>query len=195
MTLTRRQLFTILPAGAGGCLGCFGRCAAQTAAPARALGSEKSGMTWEEVFKFAYARSIPIQLKLAEQIGRKQYVEMVRKATTTLAAEAIAKIQVPAAERTLAKWVAGIKQDPMYPHVLVYDTVKDEPGMFEIRVSQCLWAKSFRAADAGDIGYASICHPDFAAASSWNPKMKLGCTKTLMQGDDHCNPRWSMESV
>ena len=68
--LTRRQLFSVLPAGAAGCLGCLGVCAAQTAAPPRALRpGDKADMTWQDVFNFAYAhREVPIMLKLAEQI-------------------------------------------------------------------------------------------------------------------------------
>ena len=45
----------------------------------------------------------------------------------------------------------------------------------------------------GPVGYASICHPDFAMTEGYNPKMKLLRTKTLMQGDDCCNHCWVME--
>ncbi len=195
--LTRRQLFTILPAGAAGCLGCFGRCAAQTAAGARALrAGEKADMTWEEIFKFAYGGPIPTFLKLADQIGRKRFVEMLQNAAAAAATEGMAKDPTPAAKRTLAAWMAWSNEPSgMFQHVLVYDKVRDEPAVVEVRVTQCLWAKTFRAAGAADIGYACICHPDFAAASGWNPKLKLIRTKTLMQGDEYCNHRFVMEST
>jgi hypothetical protein len=43
---------------------------------------------------------------------------------------------------------------------------------------------------AVDIGYAVICHPDFASAEGYSTKLRLVRTKTLMQGHDCCNHRW-----
>jgi hypothetical protein len=64
----------------------------------------------------------------------------------------------------------------------------------EIKITECLWAKTFRAANAADIGYATICYSDFAGAVAFNPKMRLVRTKTLMQGHDCCNHRWVLEA-
>jgi hypothetical protein len=56
-----------------------------------------------------------------------------------------------------------------------------------------LWAKAFRDENAGDLGYAMVCYPDYAVAKGLNPKLKLIRTKTLMQGDDSCSLRYVME--
>lgn len=61
-------------------------------------------------------------------------------------------------------------------------------------MTECLWAATFRAAGAEDIGYATICHPDFATTTAFNPRMRMIRTKTLMQGHDCCNHRWVMEA-
>jgi hypothetical protein len=76
----------------------------------------------------------------------------------------------------------------------VAEIVEDSAQAFEYRISQCLWAKMFREEDAGDIGYAAVCYPDYAVASALSPKLKLVRTKTLMQGHDCCNLRYVMES-
>lgn len=83
---------------------------------------------------------------------------------------------------------------PLFQHTLVYEIVEDSPQAFAFRISQCLWAKTFREEDAADIGYAAICHPDFAVARAFNPKLKLIRTKTLMRGHDCCNHRYVMEA-
>ena len=68
------------------------------------------------------------------------------------------------------------------------------PTAVEARITECLWAKTFCEANAGDIGYACLCHAEAAALHAFNPRIKLTFTKTLMQGHDCCNPRYVMEA-
>jgi len=156
---------------------------------------EQAEMTWQEVFNFRYKRAfIPTMKKLAEQMGRERLVAMLQKAASDAASEAAAQDQRPASERDLAAFSASMKEPgPIYEHCLVRDIVEDTPRAFEVRISQCLWAKTFQEMDAADIGYATTCHPDFAVASAFNPKITLIRTQTLMQGHDACNHRWVME--
>jgi hypothetical protein len=188
--LSRRKLFSL--AGAAGCLGCMGaaRCAAQSAA----RWSEKADVTWEGVFRFAFQRNfIPLMKGMGERIGNEKLIAMLRETTSEIARKGMEQRPVP--NREFAVWVAGMKApDPMFQHALVYEIVEDTPRAFEFRISQCLWARMFREADAAEIGYAAVCHPDFAVASAFNPKLKLVRTKTLMQGHDYCNHRYVMES-
>jgi len=195
---SRRQLLlTVLPAGAAAGLGCKGLalCAAQAGTQARALRSgEKVEMTWQEVFDFSFKRRfIPVMKKLAAQVGRERFVGMLRKASLDAEAEEVARIARQEAQRDLAAWVAPLKSKTSFlEHGLVCDIVEDTPKAVEVRISQCLWAKTFREMDASDIGYATICHCDHAV-SAFNPKLKLVRTKTLMQGHDCCNHRFVME--
>jgi hypothetical protein len=64
---------------------------------------------------------------------------------------------------------------------------------YELKVTDCLWAQTFREANAGDIGFASICYGDEAMAAAFDHRLKLIRTKTLMQGDDCCPCRWVWE--
>jgi hypothetical protein len=82
---------------------------------------------------------------------------------------------------------------PFYSHVLTYTIVEDTEKVFEKRITECLFAKTFREADASDIGYATQCYGDYGRAEGFNPKIRLTLTKTLMQGDDYCNHRWVWE--
>jgi hypothetical protein len=197
VSLSRRKLFSILPAGAAACLGCVGaaRCAAQAGGPRPEHSwAEKADMTWEEIFRFAFQRNfIPYMKALAAEIGNEKFIRMLQETTSERARKGMAGRSV--AKRDLAAWAAGMRSpSPLYQHALVYEIVEDTAQAFEFRISQCLWAKAFREENAADIGYASICHPDFAVASGFNPKLKLIRTKTLMQGHDCCNHRYVMES-
>ncbi len=197
--LSRRQLFSILPLGAAGCLGCVGHtlCSAQTATPAAAeqhTPAEKADMSWEDVFRFTYQRNfIPVMKGLGAQIGSEKLCAMLREGTSDIARKSMAN--TPDTARTFENWTGGLRKPaPMFQHALVAQVVEDSPKAFEIKVSQCLWAKIFRGEDAAEIGYSAMCHPDFAVASAFNPKMKMLRTKTLMQGHDCCNHRWVMEA-
>ena len=63
--------------------------------------------------------------------------------------------------------------------------------VFEVKVTNCLWARTFRERDAGDIGYAAMCHGDFSSAAAYHSKLKLERTKTLMEGHDCCNQKFT----
>ena len=95
----------------------------------------------------------------------------------------------------MAAWVAVLKTpDPLVDHVLTTEIVDESDTAVEVRITECLWAKTFREADAADLGYACICHPDFAMAKAFNPNMRMIRDKTLMEGHSHCNHRWVMEA-
>jgi fumarate reductase iron-sulfur subunit len=66
--------------------------------------------------------------------------------------------------------------------------------MLVMKITECLWAKTFREADAAEIGYAGCCYQDYAAARAYHPKLKFYRENTLMQGHDYCYNKWVMET-
>jgi hypothetical protein len=96
-------------------------------------------------------------------------------------------------KRDLATYLADLKKPgPLVQHALTYEIVNDTEKEAELKVTECLWAKTFREANAGDVGYAMICHTDIAGITAFNPKITLARPKLLMQGDDECRFRWTM---
>jgi hypothetical protein len=187
-TPNRRQLLLNLC-----CLG----CSSLSAASAKHRFAEPSNMTYEEVYKFTFQNHfVPVLKGLASQIGKDKFDRMLRKACDQAAAEQTKKQSQSAARRDPAAMLAPLKtNDPFWQHVLNIQIVEETPQAAEVKVTECLWAKVFREANAADIGYSAICYPDFASARAFNPKMKLVRTKTLMQGHDCCNHRWVLESA
>ena len=155
-------------------------------------------MTWEQVFNFSYRGYARRMKKVSLRIGDEQFLKVLREASSEATAESSADLLKSAPSRDLATLTLYLKTQmttaPMYRAALVWETVEQSPAAFEIHVSQCLWAKTFRAKDAAEIGYATICYPDYAITTAFSPKLKLVRTKTLMQGHDCCNHRWVMES-
>jgi L-2-amino-thiazoline-4-carboxylic acid hydrolase len=172
------------------------RCAAQAPAPTSETHdwTEKADMSWEDIFKFAFQRTfIPTMKDAAAHIGEDKLIPILQEAGSERARKGMEGNRIP--KRDLATWAGHMKAaPPLFRHALTVEIVEDGPQVFELRISRCLWAKTFREADAAAIGYATICHPDFAVASGFNPKLKLIRTKTLMQGHDCCNHRYVMEA-
>lgn len=153
-----------------------------------------SEMTFEAVYRFRFSHYARLMKLLRDEIGQGKFMEMLQNAAAKLGAE-YGKSQAESVENNdLASYIAIPEESKRFwEHVCTEEVIESSEFRHEVRITECLWAKTFRDADAADIGYASICHPDFAMTEGYNPKLKLVRTKTLMQGDDCCNHCWVME--
>ena len=192
---SRRQILTqVLPAGAFACLACRGVFAAIE--PAKNKASAPVEMSYEEMFKGFYVESfIPTMKALGEELGRDKLVDMLKRASSRAAEQGVKEWAKKVPNRDLASFTAEMrKPSPLYQHALTFEIVEDKPTAFETHVTECLWAKTFRDADAADIGYAYCCYPDAAAAMAFNPKFRVTRSKTLMEGADRCRNRLVLEA-
>jgi hypothetical protein len=155
---------------------------------------ENSGMSYQEVFDIAFKYYyIPVMKEMAEQFGKEKFIEILKKASADASADSMKKMArvFPGTDLTMMALV--YKTNPLFQHALVYDTVEQSDKALELKVHQCLWAKTFREVNAGDIGYAAICYADYAMTTAFNPKIKLIRSKTLMEGHECCNLRFVAE--
>ena len=189
---------------AGGALVCVG-CPVLRAAdpdkekPAPAPPAHKfqarSEMTYAEIFKFAYTESfIPVMQVFAESLGREKLLMLLGDAGSKAMTKQVNEFAQKLPKRDLVTWFADFrKPNPFIEHALTFELPVDTPTVVQMKITECLWAKTFRDAGAADIGYACCCQPDQAAALAFNPKMKFTRTQTLMQGAPFCNHRYELE--
>ena len=152
-------------------------------------------MSFKEVYEFAYKEGfIPVMQNLADDLGKENFIEMLKRAGSKSAAQYARNMAQNLPRNDLAAFTADLRKPThFWKHVLTFDIVEDTDKAFEMKITECLWAKIFRDAKASDIGYAAICHPDYAMTQAFNPKIRTIRSKTLMQGHDYCNPRWVWE--
>ena len=155
---------------------------------------EGSNMTFQEVFDFAFKSLIPVLQGLAKELGEDHFLKALRK----VAFESALKAGQDTARRLPCNDFAaftGSGSEPSHfaKHVLTREIVEDTPHAFELKVTECLWAKTFREMGAADIGYVLLCHTDYADCQGFNSGITLTRSKTLMQGDDCCNHRFVWE--
>jgi hypothetical protein len=155
---------------------------------------EDSNMSFQEVFDFAFDKLIPVLQGLAKELGEERFLEAVKKVAfeSALKAGQARARQLPCND--LAAFTgSGSEPSHFAKHVLTREIGEDTPQAFELRVTECLWPKTFREMGAADIGYALLCHTDYADCQGFHPKIRLIRSKTLMQGDDCCDHRFVWE--
>jgi len=137
-----------------------------------------SGMSYEQVYNFAFRNLlIPQLLEIANQLGKDKFIEMLKAANDKVCSKT----------EIIDRFYATMPKDFMN-NVLDREDLEDSPDLQIFKISKCLWAKTFRDADAGDIGYAMICYGDYADAKARNATLER---KTcLMQGDECCHFKW-----
>lgn len=72
-------------------------------------------------------------------------------------------------------------------HVVSGGFVEGKDKTIRVKITECLWAKTFRESNATDFGYALICYPDYANTSGVYSIIKLIRPTTLMEGHDFCD--------
>lgn len=153
-----------------------------------------SAMSMQEVFNFTFTRwYIPPMKNLMKEIGQKKFLEMLKRSSILLQKVEPEK-NIDYSDRTLKLWSENIiNACKTMDNRLSYEIVRNDNERFEVNFTECLWAKTFREADAAEIGFAGVCYQDYEMAKAFNPKLTLTRTKTLMQGDNHCNFKWTMD--
>jgi hypothetical protein len=150
-----------------------------------------SEMTFEQVYNFAFrGLLVPLLKNLSKEYGP-GFIEALKRAASETAARSQQQSAESVPKQDLSAFTSYLRvTNRFWRHVLTFDVVEDTETAVEVKVTECLWAKTFREADAAEIGYATICYPDFAMCQAFNPKIRLTRSKTLMQGDDCCDHRW-----
>ena len=93
-------------------------------------------------------------------------------------------------ETTFQNFVSQFRP-PKFSDLLRHEVVVDTEDTFELRVTECANATVFKEMGCGgEIGHAMVCNMDFAWPRAFDPSFRMERTKTLMQGDDHCNHRY-----
>jgi hypothetical protein len=199
----REFLLNILPAGTLFCLGCGNLSAwgagqeAQKAVEKKHKFQEDSAMSYEDVFGFAIrGMYIPLLRNLSRRLKDIDFIEMLKTMTHERAIEAGGKRVKQSPLEDFAAFSSQSKKrfsDPFSNHIYTYTFVEDTDKVLEWKFTECLFAKTFREADAADIGFATICYGDYGRAEALRPKIRFTLTKTLMQGHDCCNHRYVWE--
>ena len=197
-TLDRRKLLIrTMPACGLACLGLSGLPGVA------ALAQEASE---QEPHKFDVKRDVKLSRKQIVQLENSSLFEFIRTLQTEMEKPELLRLlneysantgrQVGESQRSNSpdgefKTFVATFRPPRYADALTHEIVEDSEKVFELRVTECVWAAAFREAGLdGEIGHAAVCNMDYYWPTAFNPDFIMERDKTLMQGDDHCNHRY-----
>ncbi len=196
--MNRRELLTrTAPACALGCMGLLN---------VEELLAAGSGLTPQEVHKFDQLRDAQLSSKSAtamqysqlmsfirnvrEAIGDEELIRLLKIHSTEVGRQAGERQKQSSPDTEFQTFVATFRP-PRYANSLTHEIVEDSENVFELRVTECVWATVFREAGLdGEIGHAAVCNMDYTWPTAFNPNFRMERDRTLMQGHDHCNHRY-----
>ena len=194
----RRFLVHVMPACSLACL-CAGGVGAEEAAEP---GTPRSDS--QHKFEVEFEEKTSVLKRTTEQ--NRYYIEFIKTLRSELEedelirlldihtagwGQRIGKRQAASAPDTSFQSFVANFRPPNYDQTLTLEIVEDTDKAFGLRVTECVWAKVFRDAGLGGaIGHAAICNMDYFWPPAFNASFKMERSKTLMQGDEHCNHRY-----
>lgn len=152
-------------------------------------------LTYRQYLKMRYGEFINIVKAFSEQPGKDKVIELLKKHDTENMLKYGQSQAKKSTDNNFQTYVSMFRNNPNYDKKLTMEIVEDSEHVFEIKVTECIWATTFRQADAGEFGYAAICFGDYAWAEGFNPQIKMVRDKTLMPGDEYYNHRYVWHSA
>lgn len=151
-----------------------------------------AGMSYDEIFQMAVGRLfLPTMRVVVDKFGMDEVQTAIMDGMKQRVKEQVKNLP----SRELPDFAQFFKSpDPFSANTLTLKIVQDSDKVFEMRVSECLWAKTFREANAADLGFKLVCSGDYVTAEAFNANIKLIRDKTLMQGHDCCNHKYVVKS-
>lgn len=198
--LNRRELLTrTAPACALGCLGLWKVPDALTASAALYAQEQEvhkfdqpqdAQLTPRAVTRLQNSELMNFIRNVREAIGDDELIRLLKIHSTEVGRQAGERQKANSPDTEFQTFVATFRP-PRYANSLTHEIVEDTEDVFELRVTECLWAAVFKEAGLdGDIGHAAVCHMDYTWPKAFNANFRMERDKTLMQGHDHCNHRY-----
>lgn len=192
---SRREFFkkSLVAAGLLG-IGCY-RLSAESNKELKAL--TDSGMSFDEVFEFAFGGNIMLLKNFEEQLGKDKLYALIKNAQKDMAVQNVELMKGDLPDRSmksLTQMMEGVMSVPPYSETHTTEFTEKTDTALEMKYSRCIYSELFKKMDATELGYVCICSPSKDFATAFNPKMEFKNPKNMMKGDDYCIERFELKA-
>ncbi|MBN2011688.1 L-2-amino-thiazoline-4-carboxylic acid hydrolase [candidate division KSB1 bacterium] len=208
----RRQfLATVMPAAAFTCLGSSVIAQQQHEIGPTDPFEIDAGITYRELAQFSFqVYYIPVMKHLCNHYDKQEFMYMLQQAFNQLYTNTMMSVRESYQTRNLDTFLDAYKvanmmlgqymKDPRTLKSIMQtashlEIVEQTESVLELRCTKCLFAEIYREANAANLGFVTHCYGDQVLANTFDPRLNLHRTKTLMQGDECCNPRYIFEDA
>lgn len=72
-------------------------------------------------------------------------------------------------------------------NALTYEVARPSPDEVAVKVTECRFARFYKAIGAPELGFLLTCSADHPMAEGFGPQVAFTRTQTIMQGASHCD--------
>lgn len=73
------------------------------------------------------------------------------------------------------------------------EIVQHTPDTLKSNVTRCLYAQFYKEIGEPELGFLLLCGQDFPLYEGLAPDVEFTCTRTIMEGADHCDFRFQVK--
>jgi len=128
----------------------------------------------------------------AREIGFEKAIEIARNVIRQDAAAAGKKSAQEYSGNTLAELSKIVKEVWAKDNALTLEMLKENETTLFFDVTHCEYAQMYVRMGIEDIGFILSCSRDFSFMEGFNPRIELKRTKTIMEGAECCDFRFSL---
>lgn len=128
----------------------------------------------------------------AREIGFEKATEIAKN---VIRQDAVASGKKSAREysgNTLAELSKIVKEVWAKDNALTLEILKENDTTLFFDVTHCEYAQMYVRMGIEDIGFILSCYRDFSFLEGFNPQIELKRTKTIMEGAEYCDFRFSL---
>lgn len=149
-------------------------------------------LTYRQRFEIEYGSHFIPYLKILEkEIGREKVIETLHKLTLQEADEYARHVVKTKGKNDLSVFKEDYSPDsPVFNDIMTIEVLENTKTVYEIKITECLWAEVFRKAGMAEYGHAVVCSGDVPYACYVNSNIDLELEGTIMEGKPYCRLRY-----
>ncbi len=128
----------------------------------------------------------------AREIGFEKAIEIADNVIRQDAVASGKKLAQEYSGNTLAELSKIVKEVWAKDNALTLEMLKENESTLFFDVTHCEYAKMYVRMGIEDIGFILSCNRDFSFMEGFNPQIELKRTKTIMEGAECCDFRFSL---
>ncbi len=128
----------------------------------------------------------------AREIGYEKAIEIAKNIISQDAAASGKNSAQEYSGNTIAELSKIVKEVWAKDNALTLEMLKENETALFFDVTHCEYAQMYEKMGIKDIGFILSCSRDFSFIEGFNPQIELKRTKTIMEGAEHCDFRYSL---